>query len=71
MNRLEINEQDLGNMLKKHIANRPAGMSPEEAAKGLIPSLSTNENAVLVAIATDSLVEKSKALHQDKGLHHG
>ena len=71
MNNLNVNESQLGKKLKG-ITDRKSGESPEEAAVRVVQHLTIEENATLVAIATESLVSRSKVLQQPEGdLHHG
>lgn len=69
---MNLNESELVDKLNKGIVNRPKGTSPEEAAKEMLPKLSENENATLVAIATDTLVKASQVQKNPNGnFRHG
>ena len=72
MNNLPIDQSSLGERLTAGITNRPANVSPEQAAKALLPSMSPDEVAVMVAIGTDALAERSKILPNPGGnMRHG
>lgn len=69
---MQVNEKKLADKLNSGIVNRAEGVSPEEAAKNILPSLSKEENATLVAIAMDTLVKNSQIQPQPSGkYHHG
>lgn len=73
MNRLPIDQVALGDKLTNGIANRPKGQSPEHAAKAMLPSLTPDETAVMVAIGADALAMRSRVVPGgiDGGTRHG
>ena len=72
MSNLPINQAHLGERLTAGITNRPSHVSPEQAAKALLPSMSPDEVAVMVAIGTDALAERSKIIPNPGGsMRHG
>ena len=72
MSKLPIDQSSLGERLTANITNRPAHISPEQAAKAMLPTMSPDEVAVMVAIGTDALAERSKILPNPGGnMRHG
>ena len=72
MRNLTIDQTSLGERLTAGITNRPPNMSPEVAAKAMLPNMSPDEVAVMVAIGTDALAERSKILPNPGGnMRHG
>lgn len=69
---MTVNDQHLADKLNAGILNRPAGITPEEAAKAMLPSLTDDEKAVLVATATDTMANNSRILkHAGSSMRHG
>ena len=66
MNQLPINSQELADKLNNGIQSRPAGQSPEQAAKAILPNLSEDEKAVLVAVAADTMAQNAQILRQSQ-----
>lgn len=72
MNKLPIDQASLGERITAGIANRPPHVSPEQAAKAMLPTMSPDEVAVMVAIGADTLAGRSKILPNPGGnMRHG